>query len=86
MDARHLLVSFSNEGFVPRDDMVELLSRRGRVQVIERDFDRYVGARIGIHSPRGERVGTVSHVKNKEYLFLVSPSDAPAPDLSGLAS
>jgi adenine-specific DNA-methyltransferase len=86
VDARHLLVSFSNEGYVPRDSMIELLSRRGHVQVIERDFDRYVGARIGIHSPKGERVGTVSHVKNKEYLFLVTPADAPMPDLSDLAS
>ena len=25
-----------------------------------------------IHSPNGERVGEVSHVRNKEYLFVVS--------------
>jgi hypothetical protein len=52
--------------------MVELLSERGRVGVVAVDFKRYVGAQIGIHSPRGEKVGKVSHLRNKEYLFVVS--------------
>jgi adenine-specific DNA-methyltransferase len=30
-----------------------------------------VGAQIGIHNPRGERVGTVSHVRNCEYVAIV---------------
>ena len=36
------------------------------------DFDsrRYVGAQIGIHNPKGERVGTVSHVRNREYVVV----------------
>ena len=34
---------------------------------------RYVGAKIGIHNPRGERVGTVGHLTNVEHLFI--PSD-----------
>lgn len=82
LDVRHLVVSFSNEGFVTRDAMVELLSARGDVLVVERDFRRYVGARIGIHSPAGQKVGTVSHLANKEYLFVV-PS--PGTDITRLA-
>jgi len=39
--------------------------------VIARDHDRYVGARIGIYNPDGDKVGRVSHVRNKEYLYLV---------------
>jgi adenine-specific DNA-methyltransferase len=31
-----------------------------------------VGAQIGIHNPKGKKVGTVSHLKNKEYLFVVT--------------
>jgi hypothetical protein len=31
---------------------------------------RYVGARIGIHNPRGERVGTVGRLQNVEYLLV----------------
>ena len=37
---------------------------------------RYVGARIGIHNPAGERVGTVSHVRNLEYLIVSGPDRA----------
>ncbi len=69
---KHLVVSFNNEGYVDRDEMVALLSERGRVGVVAADFKRYVGAQIGIHSPSGERVGRVSHLRNKEYLFVVS--------------
>jgi adenine-specific DNA-methyltransferase len=37
------------------------------------DSARYVGARIGIHNPRGERVGHVSHVRNTELIFVAGP-------------
>ena len=70
--ARHLVVSFNNEGFVAREEMEAILATRGEVTVIERDYKRYVGAQIGIHNLRGERVGTVSHLRNTEYLYVVS--------------
>jgi len=70
--APHLLVSFSNEGYVGRDEMVDLLSEKGHVGFVAVDFKRYVGAQIGIHNLRGEKVGQVSHLRNKEYLFVVS--------------
>lgn len=72
LDVSHLIVSFNNEGYISKDDMIEILSRRGEVLVVENDFKRYVGAQIGIHSPSGERVGEVSHLRNKEYIFIVS--------------
>jgi adenine-specific DNA-methyltransferase len=31
---------------------------------------RYVGARIGIHNPAGERVGTVGRLRNVEYVLV----------------
>lgn len=69
--ARALVVSFSNEGYVTQEDMIALLSERGDVRVVTRDYKRYVGAQIGIYNPGGERVGEVSHVRNEEYLFIV---------------
>ncbi len=69
---KHLLVSFNNEGHVDPEEMIELLSKRGHVGVVAVDFKRYVGAQIGIHNPNGEKVGRVSHLRNKEYLFVVS--------------
>ena len=37
--------------------------------------DRYVGARIGIHNPAGERVGTVGRLRNLEYLLVAGDRD-----------
>lgn len=68
----HMVVSFNNEGHVRRDEMQELLSEKGHVRVVEVDFPRYVGAKIGIYSPSGKKVGKVSHTRNKELFFLVS--------------
>ncbi len=69
---RYLLVSFNNEGYVRPEDLERMLAARGLVQTIEVDFRRYVGAQIGIFNPQGERVGKVSHLRNKEHLYLVS--------------
>lgn len=70
--APHLIVSFNDEGYLSRDQLVDMLSVRGPVQVIEIPRPRYVGARIGIHNPKGEKVGTVGRLRNVEYLFVVS--------------
>jgi adenine-specific DNA-methyltransferase len=69
--ARHLLVSFNNEGYFAYDDIVSLLeSVAGEVAVVPVEFKRYVGAQIGIHNLRGEKVGRVSHLRNREFLFV----------------
>ncbi len=70
---RYLLVSFSNEGYLDRSTLEAMLATRGRVRVIEHDFRRYVGAKIGIYNPAGEKVGRVSHTRNQELMFLVTP-------------
>jgi adenine-specific DNA-methyltransferase len=68
-----LVVSFNDEGFLPREDAERILSTRGEVRTLERDYKRYVGAQIGIYNPQGEKVGAVSHLRNKEFLFVVTP-------------
>lgn len=78
--ARWLVVSFSNEGYVARAQMEEILLRRGHVRVVEHDYKRYVGAQIGIYNPRGQRVGEPGHLRNKEYLYIVGPE--PIPELT----
>jgi len=70
IQARYLVVSFNNEGYIRREDMEALLATRGKVTTLEHDFKRYVGAQIGIHNPQGKKVGEVSHLRNKEFLFL----------------
>mgnify|MGYP003396289296 FL=1 len=69
-------MSFSNEGYLTRDELETMLGSlwhgTARVSVVERDYPRYVGARIGIYNPRGEKVGTVSHVRNREFVYVVT--------------
>jgi len=52
--------------------MEQLLSQKGYLHTIEMDYKRYVGAQIGIHNPAGARTGVISHLRNKEYIYLVS--------------
>ncbi len=76
--ARTIIVSFSNEGFLNAEALEAMLSKlyggAARVDVVEHDYPRYVGAKIGIFNPKGQRVGAVSHVRNKEYLYVVNPA------------
>ncbi|MCX7993154.1 MAG: DNA adenine methylase [Fimbriimonadales bacterium] len=74
--APHLLVSFNNEGYLSREDLESLLCEWGYVACFERPYKRYVGALIGIHNPRGEKVGQVSHTHNREMLFLATQHKA----------
>jgi adenine-specific DNA-methyltransferase len=76
--APHLVVSFSDEGFLAREELEAMLASRGHVRVVATDFKRYVGAQIGIYNPSGEKVGKVSHLRNKEMLFVVSEDRAAA--------
>ena len=59
--ARFVLVSFNSEGFIPKDEMIELLSSCGSVEVLEADYNAFRGSR--------NLSGREIHVK--EYLFLV---------------
>ncbi|NLY94253.1 MAG: DNA methyltransferase [Myxococcales bacterium] len=70
--AKHMIVSFNDEGYLSRDELVGLLSSRGHVEIVAVDFKRYVGAQIGIYNPAGEKVGKVRRLRNVEYLFVVS--------------
>ena len=69
VQSRYLLVSFSDEGYITRTEMEAILSERGEVIVLENEYPRHIGARIGIHNQDGHKVGSVSHVKNIEYLY-----------------
>ena len=73
IQAKFIVVSFSNEGFLSREALEDMLGERGFIRCYPVDYKRYVGAQIGIFNPSGDKVGSVSHLRNKEYLFVVSP-------------
>jgi adenine-specific DNA-methyltransferase len=82
-----LLVSVNDEGFHAPASVHELLVELGYVARVDVDSKRYVGAQIGIHNPRGEKVGRVSHLRNREHLFVVGPDRALVEGaVSGLAA
>ena len=80
--SRYVVLSFNNEGYTSREEMEQLLAhcygKEVDIAVLENEYKRYVGAQIGIYNPNGKRVGKVSHVRNKEYLYLVSKDGLPA--------
>jgi adenine-specific DNA-methyltransferase len=68
--ARVLVLSYNDESWVGLEELRAMCEVRGAVEVLEFDSKRYVGAQIGIHDPSGKRVGSVSHVRNREYVLL----------------
>ena len=61
LDARYLLISFSDDGFFSRDEMVGLLSRFGELRVMDREYNTYRAAR--------NLSGRELHIR--EYLYLI---------------
>lgn len=71
VQARLLMVSFNDEGYLDRPTIEAMLSARGPVRVVSVEARRYVGARIGIYNPKGEKVGAVGKLTNHELLYVV---------------
>lgn len=61
VDASYLLISFSSEGFITKDEMVDMLSELGEVQVLDKNYNTF----------RGSRNLNSRHLHVKEYLYLV---------------
>ena len=79
-----LVVSFNDEGYLGRGELERMLGARAHLNVVEIPHGRYVGAKIGIHNPRGERVGTVGHLTNVEHLFIASDRKLDLPSAATL--
>ena len=61
LNARYLLVSFNNEGFISEDEMIAILSECGKVKVLEKKYNTY-------RASRNLRERTLH---TKEYLYVV---------------
>ncbi len=74
--ARRIVVSFSDEGFVPLARLREMLATRGEVHEVSVEHPRYIGHRLGVFNPQGERVGQPGPARNREHLFVVECAGA----------
>jgi adenine-specific DNA-methyltransferase len=68
-----VIISGSDEGWVGVEDLADMAAGRGTVKILGFDSKRYVGAQIGIHNHRGEKVGQVGRTRNTEYLVVAGP-------------
>ena len=73
LKSNHVIVSFNNEGYISSEKIEEMLYSKYRyIFVFTHKFRRYVGAQIGIHDHKGDRVGKVSHLRNLEYIYVAT--------------
>lgn len=74
--ARSVVLSFSDEGFLPRPEVEAMLVRvfagDREIGVSSHGYKRYVGAQIGIYNPAGEKVGSVGKLRNTEFIYRIS--------------
>ena len=61
LKAKYLLISFSSDGFISKDEMVEMLSSLGDVSVLDKEYNTFRGCR-NLNS---------RDIHVKEYLYLV---------------
>jgi adenine-specific DNA-methyltransferase len=69
------VLSYNDESWMDLEELVEMCRARGHVEVLAFASARYVGARIGIHNPAGERVGSVGRLRNLEYVVVAGERD-----------
>lgn len=61
INAKYLLISFSSDGFISKEEMVEMLSDIGEVKVLDKDYNTF----------RGCRNLNNRDIHVKEFLYLV---------------
>ncbi len=71
--AEVVMISGSDEGWVGPEELADMAAERGEVAILAFDSKRYVGAQIGIHNQKGEKVGRVGRTRNIEYLVVAGP-------------
>ncbi len=79
--AETVVVSYNDESWVDRTEIEQWLAAAGHpVQTcLAIESARYVGARIGVHSPDGRRVGRPGRLRNNEWLVVGTREDLLAP-------
>lgn len=70
LDTDTLVLSYNNESWVSREQLLDMCSRFQDVRLLAFDSKRYVGAQIGIFNPSGKKVGEVSHLRNHEWVVV----------------
>jgi adenine-specific DNA-methyltransferase len=70
MRAETLILSYNNESWLSKDELISICASKGEVAVIDVDFQRYIGSQIGIYNKQGTKVGAPGRSRNLEHLVI----------------
>ncbi len=73
VNAETIVLSYNNESWLGREELIELCRHRGHVEVLDYEFKRYIGSQIGIYNRTGALVGEPGVRRNLEHLLLAGP-------------
>ena len=65
-----VVLSYNNEAWLSRDELIEMCQARGHVEILDVDFKRYIGSQIGVYNKAGERVGLPGATRNTEHILI----------------
>jgi len=85
VNAETIILSYNNESWLNRDELIEICSKRGHVEVLDIDSKRYIGSQIGIYNKTGARVGEPGAKRNLEHLVLAGPKRTLAKMIDSVA-
>jgi adenine-specific DNA-methyltransferase len=70
VNCQTLVLSYNNESWLTKDELIAICQPRGHVDVIDVDFKRYIGSQIGVFNKAGERVGNPGAKRNTEHVLI----------------
>lgn len=65
-----IMLSYNNESWLTREELLDIASVKGHVEILDFDFKRYVGSQIGVYNKSGEKVGLPAHRNNIEHIVI----------------
>ena len=69
-NVKRIVTSFNDEGYISKQEMLALLNKYGKTTVKTINYQRYIGAKIGIHNQQGQKVGKVKSTTNHEFIYI----------------
>jgi len=73
VQAETIVLSYNNESWLNREQLIELCESKGEVRVLDVSFRRYIGGQIGVYNRAGERVGQPGAKRNTEHIVIAGP-------------
>lgn len=70
LKTRILLISYNNESWLSRKDLIDMCGQFEAVEVVDFDAKRYVGSQIGGYNKSGELVGKPGAKRNLEHIVI----------------